>query len=169
MVKAMQRSVKTTDPISVKKSSAVAGFTLIELMVTLAIMAIITMVAYPGYQQSIRKTRRSDGISAALTIQAAQEKFRAGCTVYASSFAAANNCNTPASTPAVYALDAATGSPDGFYVMSLSNLASTTGNAYVITATAQGAQAADTGCTAMTITFNATNPNGLKQPATCWP
>lgn len=161
----MQKCLKADGLIRVKKVSDYTGFTLIELMVVLAIMAIITLVAYPGYQQSIRKSHRSDGIAAALGIQVAQEKFRAGCTVYAATFASTNTC-TPLTMPPVYAVDASAASPDGYYVMSLSG---TTGNAYVITATAQGAQAADTGCTAMTITFNAANPNGLRAPAACWP
>lgn len=141
-----------------------SGFTMIELMVVLAIMAILTMVAYPSYQESMRKSRRSDAIVAALAIQVAQEKFRSSCTVYASTIAAANNCNTP--TVGVYSIPGLTTSPEGHYTMSLSGA---TGNAYVITAAAQGAQANDTGCTSMTITFNATNPNGLKQPVGCWP
>ncbi len=147
------------------KSVTNAGFTMIELMVVIAIMAILTMVAFPSYQQSIRKSRRSDGIAAALNIQVAQEKFRSGCAVYASTFGTSNIC-TPLTMPPVYSLDALAASDEGYYTMSLSGA---TGNAYVITATAQDAQAADTGCESMTITFNAFNPNGLREPTDCWP
>ncbi len=140
-----------------------AGFTLIELMIVVAIVAILTMVAYPSYQESMRKTRRSDAIAAALTIQVAQEKFRAGCTLYADEFGTDNVCVTGTST---YTLQAADTSPEEYYAMSLDDV---TGNTYTIIATAQGVQAADTACDEMTITFDAANPNGLKEPASCWP
>ncbi len=161
----MQKWGTTVGSIRVKKVSLNAGFTLIELMIVLAIMAILTMIAYPGYQESVRKSRRSDGISAALSIQAAQEKFRANCAFYAQTLGNANTCgaNAGASTVA-----AASTSGEGFYAMTiLAN--SATGNAYTIVADPQGAQLADTTCDPMTIAFSAANPNGLKAPAACWP
>lgn len=141
-----------------------SGFTLIELMVTLAIIALLTMVAYPSYQGSVRKTRRSDGMVAALAIQVAQEKFRANCPFYAQTLGASNTCGANAGASTVLA---ASSSPEGYYALTIA-ANSATGNAYTITATAQGDQANDTGCTALTLTFNTSNPNGLKAPADCW-
>jgi type IV pilus assembly protein PilE len=139
-----------------------SGFTLIELMIVVAIMAILTMVAYPSYQESMRKSRRSDAVAAVLAIQAAEEKFRANCPLYAEAFVTAadgNDCDAGE-------IVASSTSPDAYYSMAVSGA---TGNAYIITATAQGAQTADTACDEMTITFDADNPNGVKAPADCWP
>ena len=141
-----------------------AGFTLIEMLITIAILAIITMIAYPSYQQSVLKSRRADGISAALAIQVAQEKFRGNCPFYAQNIGAGNVCgaNAGASTVA-----AGTTSNDGYYSLSIS-AGTATGNSYTIVIDPTGTQANDTTCDPMTLTYNAANPNGLKAPAACW-
>ena len=40
------------------------GFTLIELMIALVVMAILTAIAYPSYTNQVLKSRRADGIAA---------------------------------------------------------------------------------------------------------
>ena len=51
------------------------GFTLVEIMVTVAIAAILASVAMPAYQDQIRKARRADGQSLLLDIAKQQERF----------------------------------------------------------------------------------------------
>ena len=52
-----------------------AGFTLIELMVTVSIVGILAAVAYPAYQDSVRKGKRAEGRAALLDFLQQQERF----------------------------------------------------------------------------------------------
>ena len=51
------------------------GFTLLELLVVLAIVGILAAVAYPSYQDSVRQANRSDAIAELQGILAAQERY----------------------------------------------------------------------------------------------
>src|SRR6202043_3451315 len=51
------------------------GFTLIELMIAVVILAIIVGIAVPSYQAQIRKARRTDARNAMLDIAAREERF----------------------------------------------------------------------------------------------
>ena len=52
-----------------------AGFTLIELMVTIVIGAILISIAVPAYQSQIRKSRRTDAKNALLDLATREERF----------------------------------------------------------------------------------------------
>ncbi len=67
-----------------------AGFTLIEVLIVCAIIAILAAVALPSYQDSVRKTKRAEGKAALLQVMQQQERFYSQNTTYAAFTAAAS-------------------------------------------------------------------------------
>ncbi|MYM68282.1 prepilin-type N-terminal cleavage/methylation domain-containing protein [Pseudoduganella sp. FT55W] len=59
-----------------------AGFSLIELLVALVIVAVLTAAALPAYQQQVIRTRRSEAQSALLKLMMQQERFHSQHNTY---------------------------------------------------------------------------------------
>ena len=137
------------------------GFTLIELMIALVVIAILASIAVPSYLQSIRKSRRAEAVASMSAIQQAQERWRANNTTYAA--------NSVLTTAAPSGLGQSSSTENGRYTLAIS---SNTGSAYTLTATATaaGGQTNDsqgsTSCSTLTVAVTA--GNGTKSPAACW-
>ena len=58
------------------------GFTLVELMVVVVILAIIVGIAYPSYRNYMVQTRRTDAQSVLTQVSHTQEKFFSSCNRY---------------------------------------------------------------------------------------
>ena len=67
----------------------IAGVTLIELMIVVVIIGILASIAYPGYSNYMRQTRRSDAQTILLRVATLQEKYFTDCSTYAASLAGA--------------------------------------------------------------------------------
>lgn len=65
------------------------GFTLIELMVTVAIVAILAAIAVPGYRSYMQRTQRTDATAMLLRVQASEEKFFLQNNAYTNNLVAA--------------------------------------------------------------------------------
>jgi type IV pilus assembly protein PilE len=63
-----------------------AGFTLIELMITVAIVGILAAVAVPAYFNHVMRSRQALAVYELLAINAAQERFYAENGSYAENF-----------------------------------------------------------------------------------
>jgi type IV pilus assembly protein PilE len=60
-----------------------AGFTLIELMLVVVIIAVLATIAFPTYQNYVRNAQRADGTTALMQVALAQERHRANNPAYA--------------------------------------------------------------------------------------
>lgn len=132
-----------------------SGFTLIELMIVVAIIGILAAIAYPAYQDQVRKSKRSDGQVALLDMMAKQERYYTD-----------NNTYTATLTNLGYTVDADgnADSPEADYKLSAGTCASGTIAVCIeLTATGQGDQVNDGSCGTLTI-----NSRNVKSPAACW-
>ncbi len=125
-----------------KLSKNARAFTLIELMIVVAVVGILAAIAYPSYTQYVLKSRRSDAKAILLQMQLAQEKWRANNTSYTSTLS--NILPDSNKVSGTYY------SNDRFYSLSIP-LASS--NNYVVKAVpvAGKSQANDTQCPSFTI------------------
>ncbi|NMH58956.1 type IV pilin protein [Alteromonas ponticola] len=82
-----------------KLTSTQAGFTLIELMIVVAIVGIITAIAYPSYQSVMTGSYRGAAQADLMSLAAAMERHHSGTFSYEA--AASGGANTGA--PAIFA------------------------------------------------------------------
>lgn len=155
-----------------RRSSSQPGFTLIELMIAVAIVAIISALAYPSFMDSFRKGRRSEAFAAINAVQLAQERWRANNATYSSQLTAAADAVPPG-------LAQRATTPSGYYQVELTG-AGASGYTVVATANDGTSQAADTRCRKLgaqvtggnikrgsgqsSIDWSATNPDS----GNCW-
>ncbi|PJI95764.1 type IV pilus assembly protein PilE [Acidovorax sp. 69] len=99
------------------------GFTLIELMITVAVIGILAAIAYPSYQDQVRKSRRAEAQSVLMNIGTRQQQMLLDTRSYAATAASlsvtvppqvtayyAVSVSAPASTPPTFT---ATATPQG--------------------------------------------------------
>jgi type IV pilus assembly protein PilE len=146
------------------------AFTLIEMMIVMAVAAILVAVALPSFLDSMRKGRRAEAVTALAQVQQAQERWRANNPAYTIALSDLKGVN----------LDG-TATPSGYYTITLNDAAaSPTGYTASAVAVSGTSQAHDSQCSTMRVRMQGGNiqyggcaggalPAGaLTDPNRCW-
>jgi type IV pilus assembly protein PilE len=133
------------------------GFTLIELMITLVIVAILAGIAVPSYRNYVLRSHRIEATAALLKVAAAQEKFYLQNNTYTDNVGdvAGLGFSTDDDTDEFV-------TENGWYTITVT---AADNEGFTLTADALGDQVNDTDCTSFTL-----ESSGKKTASTnkCW-
>jgi len=136
------------------------GFTLVELMVTIVVAAILAAIAIPGYTNQIRKSRRTEARNAVLDAAAREERFFATRNLYTQTATDLGYASFPATVGSSY------------YTLNVQCNDRTCTTGFTVTASLipTGPQSKDTACTAFTVnqTGLQTATGSSNASTTCW-
>jgi type IV pilus assembly protein PilE len=139
-----------------------SGFTLIELMIAVVVVAILASIAIPTYTAQILKSHRTEARNAILDLAGREERILSVNNSYSQ---VPTDVNYPGTS---WGTGLAVGG--GYYTVVV-----TVGNSppsFVITATATGGQTADTSCASFTVNQlgqqSSLNSGATDSTSTCW-
>ena len=123
------------------------GFTLIELMIVVAIVGILASIAYPSYQEQVRKGNRAECTGALISLASAMERYFTTNSTYLG--AATGGANTGA--PAATTFQTTQCPVDGGAATYNLTISAATATTYTLQATPTGVMSGDSKCGNLTL------------------
>jgi len=131
-----QKAIKINKIVSNKHIKKTVGFTLIEVLITVAIMGILAAIVYPSYTSFVNKSNRTEGQRELMRLANLQEQYFIDNRTYANHLKKLGESSTSVT------------SQSGHYKINVQN---SNANSFVIKATAKGIQLKDIHCLTLTI------------------
>jgi type IV pilus assembly protein PilE len=129
----------------------ISGFTLIDLMITIFIVAVLSVIAYPSYRQCVLVSHRVEAKTMLMNVANQEEQL----FLQAGHYASLNKLGFVLSGDDLF-------TEHGFYSVSVGLIK----NGYVLTATVSGVQKTDTDCQVLTLTHDNTKTSSPSMD--CW-
>lgn len=133
------------------------GFTLIELMIVVVVISILSMIALPSYQESVRKSRRADAKTALVQLAQFMERNY--------SLAQRYDKDSAGTAVALPFTKAPVDSPTKYYTLSLNAVAQDTFELWAVPIS--GTSQASDGCETLKLD-NAGNRGTSSTKTDCW-
>lgn len=135
------------------------GFTLMELMIVVAVIGILAAIALPSYWNSVMKSRRTTAQTALLDLASREERYYTANNAYTSDL-------TLLGFPAGTSVAVPDNSSNHYYDVSVT--VPTNAASFSLQAAPAGTQAKDTACA--TFTYNSSGVRGITGNSTtpCW-
>jgi type IV pilus assembly protein PilE len=142
----------------IRARSLHAGFTLLELVIVMAVLTLLVTIAYPSYLEHMYKVRRADALGPLLDLASRQEQYMLDHKQYAGNITQLGYAANPYITP------------EGFYSVAVVTAGCGTAPCYMFTATpvSSKVQAHDVKCTSLSINSTGSKTATGSASTKCW-
>lgn len=144
------------------------GFTLIELMIVVAVIGILAAIAYPSYQESVAKSKRADAQGALLSLASALERHFTETNSYCDAGSTSTGCSGAGGdtgAPSIFPTQVPVDGGTKYYDLTISAVTATS---FTVTATPTGSMSGDK-CGNLTYTHAGVQAaTGGAGTAYCW-